>query len=824
MSTATTGTAGITATTATIATASDSTELVLWFEDQRATAIGRVGGKNASLAQMTRTLMPAGVRVPPGFALTATAYWRFLKVNGLVAPISERLTAWKKGTLSLHEAAGQIRRLMGNAAVPDDIRAAITNSYADLCRRCGADDVSVAVRSSATAEDLPEASFAGQQESYLNVTGADNVVQSWRLCVASLFTDRAIAYRDENGFDHLKVALSVGVQKLVRSDLASAGVIFTIDTETGFPDVVLITGSWGLGENIVKGLVNPDEILLFKPLLADPQLRPLLRTRVGTKEHTMVLAHGGGTTTKNVDTPEDKRRRLCLSEDDALQLGRWALQIENEISARLGHHMPMDIEWAKDGVDGHLYIVQARPETVESRKSLVLVQWHLDGTGPELCRGRSVGSAMASAPACVIRSVADLESFRPGSILVAESTDPDWMPAMRLAKGIITEHGGRTCHAAIVSRELGIPAIVGAAGATTLITDAEVITMSCAGGEDGVVYAGLIPHHAEETALDTIAPTRTKVMINLADPSSAFSHWRLPTDGVGLARIEFIITDDVQVHPMALVHFDQVRDPVTRAKIDELTRGYDKRTDFFVDKLARGVAMIAAAQYPRPVVVRMSDFKSNEYAGLLGGRDFELPEENPMIGFRGASRYYSERYREGFLLECQAIRKVREEMGLKNITVMIPFCRTTDEADRVLAIMAGAGLIRGQDGLRVYVMCEIPANVILAEDFAKRFDGFSIGSNDLTQLILGVDRDSELLSSLFDERNPAVMAVIKDVIGRSHAVGCTVGICGQAPSDHEEFAALLVEWGIDSISLNPDSFLKTKQRIAAAEARLGQRS
>lgn len=805
-------------------TAADVSTLALWFEDERATAIGKVGGKNASLAEMTRTLIPAGVRVPPGFAMTAEAYWRFLRAHNLEAPITERLAAWKKGTLSLHEAGGQIRRLLWDAAVPDDIKAVITSSYAELCRRCEADNVAVAVRSSATAEDLPEASFAGQQESYLNVTGADNVIESWRQCVASLFTDRAIAYRDENGFDHMKVALSVGVQKLVRSDVGSAGVIFTIDTETGFPDVVLITGSWGLGENVVKGSVNPDEILLFKPLLANPTLRPLLRTRVGTKERTMVLSRGGSATTKNVDTPEEKRRRLCLSDDDALQLGRWALQIENEISARKGHHMPMDIEWAKDGVDGQLYIVQARPETVESRKSLKMVQWSLDGTGTELCRGRSVGSAIATAPACVIRSVADLEKFRPGSILVAESTDPDWVPAMRSAKGIITEHGGRTCHAAIVSRELGLPAIVGAEGATTAIKDGDLITLSCAGGEDGVVYAGTVPFHTEETSLDTIAPTRTKVMINLADPASAFSHWRLPTDGVGLARIEFIITDDVQVHPMALVHYDQVKDPAARARIDELTRGYATRTDFFVDKLARGIAMIAAAQHPRPVIVRMSDFKTNEYAGLLGGKDFELPEENPMIGFRGASRYYSERYREGFLLECQAIRKVREEIGLKNITVMIPFCRTTDEADKVLATMAAAGLKRGDDGLKVYVMCEIPANVILAEDFAKRFDGFSIGSNDLTQLTLGVDRDSELLASVFDERNPAVMALIKDVIRRAHAVGCPVGICGQAPSDHEDFAEFLVECGIDSISLNPDSFLKTKQRIAAVEARLAKKA
>lgn len=800
----------------------DNQPFVLWYGDPAATSVALVGGKNASLAELTQVLVPAGIRVPPGFAVTAAAYWHFLAHNDLVEPISTSLAEWKAGRHTLQETGASIRARLESADVPAALRAAIRDCYRELCTRCGDDRTRVAVRSSATAEDLPEASFAGQQESFLNIGGDDAVVTHWQACVASLFTDRAIAYRDAHGFEHMRVALSVGVQQMVRSDVGASGVIFTIDTESGFPDVVLVTASWGLGENVVKGVVNPDELLLFKPLLDDPALRPLLRVHIGDKERTMVLSDDPQSPTRNDVTPEVLRQRLCISEDDALQLGRWAVQIEREVSRRSGHHVPMDIEWAKDGTNGQLYIVQARPETVQSRRAPGMVTWHLDGTGEELCRGRSVGSAVAAATACVIRDARDLASFRAGSILVAEATDPDWVPALRLAAGVVTERGGRTCHAAIVSRELGIPAIVGATGATTCIPDGSPITMSCAGGEDGVVYAGTIPSHREDIAFAEIPATVTKVLINLADPASAFTHWQLPTDGVGLARIEFIITDDVQVHPMALVHFDRVTDPVQRARIEALSRDFPDRRDYFVQRLARGIATIAASQYPRPVIVRMSDFKTNEYAGLLGGSAFELPEENPMIGFRGASRYYSERYREGFQLECQAIRQVREVIGLRNIVVMIPFCRTLAEADRVLATMAEAGLVRGQDGLQVYVMCEIPSNVVLATEFAARFDGFSIGSNDLTQLTLGVDRDSALLSALFDERDPAVTQMIRDVITRAHAAGRPVGICGQAPSDHADFAAFLVECGIDSISLNPDSFLRTKQRIADAEAALGR--
>jgi len=796
---------------------------ILWFDDVAATDIARVGGKNASLAAMTCRLVPAGIRVPPGFAVTADAYWRFIEANALQPVIAGALDEWKAGRRTLQELGSAVRGVMMAAPIPDDLRGAIVTAYRTLAHRCGhvaghGEMVRVAVRSSATAEDLPEASFAGQQESFLNIAGEHAVVSHWQRCVASLFTDRAITYRDAHGFDQLRVALSVGVQQMVRADVGAAGVIFTIDTESGFPDVVLITGSWGLGENVVKGIVNPDEILLFKPLLDDVGLRPILRMRVGEKERTMILGDAADSPTRTVDTPDARRQQMCLTEEDALQLGRWAVAIEREASVRAGHHMPMDIEWARDGVTGQLFIVQARPETVQSRRAPELVTWHLEGTGEVLCRGRSVGSAIATGKACVMRHVTDLADFRPGSILVAASTDPDWVPALRNAAGVITERGGRTCHAAIVSRELGIPAIVGASDALSAIADGQLITLSCASGEEGVVYSGAIPSRREALSLDAIPSTRTKVLINLADPASAFTHWRLPTDGVGLARIEFIITDDVQVHPMALAHFDRVTDGEQRRRIEQLTRGYPDKRDYFVHRLARGIATIAAAQHPRPVIVRMSDFKTNEYAGLLGGSAFETEEANPMIGFRGASRYYSERYRDGFLLECRAIRMVREEIGLRNIIVMIPFCRTLGEADRVLETMASAGLTRGEQGLQVYVMCEIPSNVVLAREFATRFDGFSIGSNDLTQLTLGVDRDSALLSALFDERDPAVTSMIRDVIERAHAAGRPVGICGQAPSDHEEFAAFLVDCGIDSISLNPDSFLRTKHRIAAAEA------
>lgn len=805
-----------------------SPPLVLWLEHLNADDVGRVGGKNASLGEMTQALGSRGVRVPPGFATTAAAYWRFLDDNALRPDLETQLAALARGERSLAGVGAAIRHALLAGPVPDEIRSALASAYEELCARTGMEDVSVAVRSSATAEDLPQASFAGQQETFLHVRGQDALVAAWRACVASLFTDRAIAYRHEQGFDHMKVALSVGVQKMVRSDLASAGVMFTLDPETGFPHVVTISSSWGLGENVVQGTINPDELVLLKPALAGVDKRPLLRRTKGQKEKTVVYADDGArTTTKNIDTPPERRDLFSLSDDDALALGRWAVLIEEHASARAGHPVPQDIEWAKDGETGELFIVQARPETVHSQRprSSGIVSYHLEEKGHVLVRGRSIGAAIASAPVCVVREARELDRFVPGSILVAEMTDPDWVPIMRSAAGIITDHGGRTCHAAIVARELGIPAIVGTGNATRALADSTLVTLSCAGGEEGLVYEGGLRFERREVDLATLPPTRTKIMMNLADPGSAFSWWRLPTDGIGLARIEFIITDEVRIHPMALVKFEELdpqQDAEARRLIEELTRDAPDKPSYFVETLARGIGMLAASQYPRPVIVRLSDFKTNEYANLVGGRRFEPVEENPMIGFRGASRYANPAYRDGFGLECRAIRMAREILGLDNVRVMIPFCRTTLEADRVLAVMAEHGLVRGERGLEVYVMCEIPANVILAEDFAVRFDGFSIGSNDLTQLTLGVDRDSALLAELFDERNEAVIALIRDVIRRAHAMNRHVGICGQAPSDHPGFAELLVEAGIDSISLNPDSVVDVKRRVAAVEARLGR--
>jgi pyruvate, water dikinase len=797
--------------------------LVLNLDQVTLHDVALVGGKNASLGEMIGSLQSAGIRVPPGFATTAAAYWRFLDENDLRPFLAEELGAFERGERTLPEVGRTIRRRLRAAPIPDGIQKPLLAAYHELCQRVGLEHASVAVRSSATAEDLPDASFAGQQETFLNVSGDAELLEAWRACIASLFTDRAIVYRKEKGFDHLKVALSVGVQKMVRSDLASSGVMFTLDTETGFPNVITISSSWGLGENIVQGAVNPDEITVFKPALADPAKRPILRKLLGAKEKTMIFSIGGTRSTKNIDTPLDQRRRFSISDDEILQLARWAVRIEEHNSKHAKRHAPMDIEWAKDGETGDLFIVQARPETVHALRSTSgFVSYKLEESGEVLAKGRSIGDAIAAAPVSVVKEASQLARFKPGSILVAEMTDPDWVPIMRSAAGIVTDHGGRTCHAAIVARELGIPAIVGTSNGTQVLKDGDMVTMSCAGGEEGLVFQGALRFTRQEIAPGELPTTRTKIMMNLADPASAFQWWRLPTDGIGLARIEFIITDEVRVHPMALLDPERVA-PEAQREIDELTRHYPERSRFFVETLARGIGMLAASQHPRPVIVRMSDFKTNEYANLLGGKAFEGDEPNPMIGFRGASRYYSDRYREGFALECRAIRMVREEIGLDNVVVMIPFCRTLEEADRVLDVMAENGLRRGERGLQVYVMCEIPSNVILATEFAQRFDGFSIGSNDLTQLTLGVDRDAELLAHLFDERNPAVVTLIRDVITKAHAAGRPVGICGQAPSDYPEFAGMLVQAGIDSISLNPDSVLGAKRRVAEAEARVEQR-
>jgi pyruvate,water dikinase len=704
--------------------------------------------------------------------------------------------------------------------LPNDLVLGVSDAYHRLEAEYGA-NCDVAVRSSATAEDLPDASFAGQQETFLNIHGAAMLLDAVKRCYASLFTDRAIVYRAHRGYDHIQVALSVGVQKMVRSDLGSAGVMFSIDTETGFSNAVLVNGAYGLGESVVQGTVNPDEYYVFKPTLAGG-FRPILQKKLGTKEFKLVYEEGGTRQTRSVPVPAEDRDRFVLSDDDILTLARWAVLVEQHYSGLRGTPTPMDIEWAKDGRTGELFLVQARPETVHGQRDpLVLERFHLESRGEVLAKGRSVGEKIGQGPARIIRSAADLEQLQQGEVLVTEMTDPDWEPVMKRAAAVVTDRGGRTCHAAIVSRELGIPAIVGTGTGTSSLKTGDEVTVSCAEGEEGFVYRGRLPVRVERTNLADLPSPRTHIMMNVANPAEAFSLSFLPNDGVGLARLEFIISNHVRTHPMALLRPDRVTDVKERREIDRLTRGYADKGQYFVDRLAEGVAMIAAAFWPKDVIVRLSDFKTNEYAGLLGGAAFEPKEENPMLGFRGASRYYDERYRDGFALECRAMRKVREEIGLENVKLMVPFCRTVEEGRRVIAEMAANGLVRGERGLEVYVMCEIPSNVTLAKEFAEVFDGFSIGSNDLTQLILGVDRDSELVAHLFDERNEAVKRTVAQVIAAAHAAGRKIGICGQAPSDYPEFARFLVAEGIDSISLNPDSVLKTMLAIVDLEAAVG---
>jgi pyruvate,water dikinase len=783
--------------------------------------VARVGGKNASLGEMIGSLGAEGVRVPGGFATTADAYRRFLAQNALEDRIRTRIEDYRNGRESLHETGAAIRGLILEGTLPEDLALAIRDAYRALAEQRGGDAPDVAVRSSATAEDLPEASFAGQLETFLNIRGENALLDAARRCYASLFTDRAIAYREDHGFDQLKVALSVGVQTMVRSDLGAAGVMFSLETDTGFPRAVLINGAWGLGETVVQGSVDPDEILVFKPLLDDERLTPIIARSIGGKAAKLVYAEAGSDSdtpsnagpTRRVATSEEERRSPVLDDEEALTLARWAVLIERH------YDKPMDMEWAKDGESGELFIVQARPETVHSQRAPdMLKTYRLNKAGEELVQGYAVGDAIAAGPVRRLDTADESERFEPGDVLVTTMTDPDWVPIMRRAAAIVTDHGGRTSHAAIVSRELGLPAIVGTGDATERLEDGAEVTVSCAEGETGRVYAGIADYSAEEIDLGDIPETRTRVMLNLADPSAAMRWWRLPSDGVGLARMEFIINQHIKIHPLALLHPDAVADDDARARIEALTAGYDHKAEYFVDRLARGIARIAAGSHPRPVIVRMSDFKTNEYADLVGGRAFEPAEANPMLGWRGASRYYSDAYRDGFALECRAIRKARREIGLDNIVVMIPFCRTPQEADQVLAVMAEHGLERGTDGLEVYVMCEIPSNVVLAEEFSGRFDGFSIGSNDLTQLVLGVDRDSEQLAHLFDEGNEAVRQMIASVIETAHAHQRKVGLCGQAPSDKPEFAAFLVRAGIDSISVNPDSFLAVKQAVAQAES------
>ena len=786
---------------------------ITWFSDESSSEVAQLGGKNASLGEMTRKMHGQCIPVPDGFAVTAGAYWIFVDANELRQPIGAELQAIRERKLSLAAGAKRIRQMIARAKFPPAMAGAIRTAYRRLSQGAQKEDLDVAVRSSATAEDLPDASFAGQQESFLNIRGEKNLLDAVRRCFASLFTDRAIVYRENHGFDHMKVALSVGVQRMVHSDRGSAGVMFSIDTETGFPNTVLINASWGLGEAVVQGIVEPDEYVVFKPLLAQDGLAPILEKTLGKKEKKVVYADGGKKTTRTISTPKDERARFVLDDADILKLAKWAVAIESHYARS------MDIEWAKDGETDELFIVQARPETVQSRKEAgSLKTYTLKRKGERLLTGLAIGDAVATGAVCRLKSPAEIAKFKNGAILVTETTDPDWMPIMKRAAAIITDHGGRTSHAAIVSRELGLPAIVGAGKATVVLESGRDVTVSCAEGDMGYVYDGVGEFEVRDLALENIAATRTRVMLNMANPAAAMRWWRLPADGIGLARMEFIINNIVKIHPMALVKFGELKDVAAREWIERLTQGFDDKTQYFVDTLAFGIARIAASRHPNPVIVRMSDFKTNEYAQLIGGRQFEPKEENPMLGWRGASRYYSEGYREGFALECRAIRKVRQEIGLRNIVVMIPFCRTIAEADKTLQAMADNGLGRGENGLQVYVMCEIPSNVILAEKFAERFDGFSIGSNDLTQLTLGVDRDSEQLAPLFNEQDEAVTTLIASVIPSAHKLNRKVGLCGQAPSDHPEFARFLVHAGIDSISVSPDSFMRVKKHVAAAES------
>lgn len=777
-----------------------------------------VGGKNASLGEMVRELTGRGVQVPDGFATTADAFRHFIRQAGVDERIRTILSDLDtRDVANLAQRGHAVRQTILGATLPPDLQGAIAEAY----RRLQGDDAlppDVAVRSSATAEDLPDASFAGQQETYLNVQGIAALLETCKRCFASLFTDRAISYRADRNYDHFKVALSIGVQRMVRSDLACSGVMFTIDTETGFRDAVLISAAYGLGENVVQGSVTPDEYVVFKPTLKTGH-RSILQKTVGSKEFKLVYDVGGGKMVKNVPVPPAERQKLALTDDEVLQLARWGCIVEDHYSARRGQPMPMDLEWAKDGLTGEIFIVQARPETVQSRKDREVIEsYQLGRRSKVLATGRSVGEKVATGRVRVIKSPQFLGQFQSGEVLVTDKTDPDWQPIMKKAAAIVTNRGGRTCHAAIVSRELGVPAIVGTEHGTESLKDGESVTVSCAEGDTGFVYEGVLPFEVERTRLSELERPRTKVMMNVANPEEAFSLSFLPNDGVGLARMEFIITTYIQIHPLALTGFERLADPLAKAEIERLTAGYSDKPQYFVDKLAQGVATIAAAFYPKDVILRLSDFKTNEYANLIGGKAYEPTEENPMLGFRGASRYYHPSYQEGFALECRAVKKVREEMGLTNLKVMVPFCRTLEEGRRVQDEMSKHGLQRGKDGLELYVMCEIPSNVVLAKEFSEIFDGFSIGSNDLTQLILGVDRDSAIVAPIFDERNPAVKKMIAQVISACRANGRKIGICGQAPSDYPEFAQFLVEQGIDSISLNPDTVLKTTLAILKAEA------
>ena len=797
---------------------SDSDKFILWFNEIGIDDIALVGGKNASLGEMYRNLTKKNVKIPNGFAVSSSAYWHLLESTGAKDEIKKILSRLNTRDIAqLQKKGQQVRDLIRHLEFPNDLEDEIKKSYNKLCKKYGR-DCDVAVRSSATAEDLPDASFAGQQETFLNVRGEENVIDACKRCFASLFTNRAISYREDKGFDQFKVALSIGIQKMVRSDLASSGVIFTIDTESGFKDAILITSSYGLGETVVQGEVNPDEFYVFKPTLKK-KYNALLSKKLGSKEIKMIYREDGTKAyTKTVSVPENERDQYSISDKEILMLANWALIIEEYYTEKKKKFSPMDIEWAKDGVSGELFIVQARPETVQSQKNKREIEtYSLKEKGKVLASGRSVGEKIASGNANVIKSAKDIKKFKKGEILITEMTDPDWEPIMKISSGIVTNRGGRTSHAAIVSRELGIPCVVGCGDATEKIKTGMAVTLSCAEGEEGRVYKGRLKFSIKKIHLDSLPKTKTKIMMNLGDPEQAFSLSFLPVQGIGLAREEFIINSYIKIHPRALLEFDKLNDDL-KEEINKLTKNYADKKEYFVDKLSSGIALIAAAFYPHNVIVRLSDFKSNEYAHLIGGESFEPKEDNPMIGWRGASRYYSEEYRKAFALECKALKKVRDEMGLSNVNIMIPFCRTVEEGKKVIAEMKMNGLVQGMNKLKVYAMCEVPSNVILAEDFLKVFDGFSIGTNDLTQLTLGVDRDSELVAHIYDERDPAVKALVEHVIKIARKNKKYIGLCGDAPSTFPEFARFLVESGIESISLSPDAVISTLLDVAKFES------
>jgi pyruvate,water dikinase len=773
--------------------------------------IALVGGKNASLGELFSNLSSKNIKVPDGFATTADAYWYFLNHNNIRQELTNILGELNKTDFNnLAVVGAKARKLILKATFPDELKNEIIKAYRELS---GQRLLDVAVRSSATAEDLPQASFAGQHESYLNIKGELELLDAVRKCFASLYTDRAIKYREDNGFDHGKIALSVGIQKMVRSDIASSGVGFTLEPESGFRNVIHLAGVWGLGENIVQGTVTPDEFLIFKPTLIQGK-KAILKKSVGSKLKTMIYDQSHENGIINVDTPADKCEKFVLSDDEIMQLAKWALSIEEH------YQKPMDIEWAKDGITNDIYIIQARPETVHSQKNpLRLKENRLLEKAKKVASGEAIGSGVAVGIARLLSSPAEIEKLQPGEILITDLTSPDWDPIMKKAKAIVTNKGGRTSHASIIAREIGIPAIVGTGNGTEKITDGHMITVSCCEGETGFIYEGNLKYQEIELDVSTIKlPESTEAMMIVADPEKAFKSAFYPNDGVGLMRMEFIITNSIQIHPMALVKFNEIKDADTKQKIEKLTQHYPDKQQYFVDKLSQGIACIAAAFYPKDVIVRMSDFKTNEYANLVGGVQFEPKEENPMLGFRGASRYYNDLYKPGFQMECKAIKRVREDMGLSNVKVMIPFCRTVEEGRKVLRVMQEFGLDRMVDEtLEIYVMAEIPSNVLQAEEFAKIFDGFSIGSNDLTQLTLGIDRDSALIANLFSEQNKSAKEMISMMISRAKKAGTKIGLCGQAPSDFPEFARFLVEQGIDSISFNPDALIKGIQNIITAE-------